>query len=167
LPPAAVAAAEVLLDRELGGRQQVRMGEFVDVLTLRTIGAWSGDELVGLVTWQVDADPSLAELAVLVVTATHRGRGVGGSLTESAVREAVGAGCTTMWLVTTNDNLDALRLYQRHGFRLVEVRPGAVDVARSSKPSIPVVGAYGIPLHDELILERDLSQDSSGGSRTR
>ena len=62
-----------------------------------------------------------------------------------------------MWLLTTNDNLDALRLYQRHRFRLVEVRPGAVDLARRAKPSIPAVGAYGIPLRDELILERDLT----------
>ena len=63
-----------------------------------------------------------------------------------------------MWLLTTNDNLDALRLYQRHGFRLVQVHPGAVDLARQAKPSIPEVGAYGIPLRDELILERDLTE---------
>ena len=66
------------------------------------------------------------------------------------------AGADELWLVTTNDNLDALRLYQRHGFRLAEVRPAAVDEARRQKPQIPLVGDYGIPLRDELVLVRTL-----------
>lgn len=33
------------------------------------------------------------------------------------------------------------------------VSPGAVDAARGLKPSIPEVGEYGIPLHDELEFE--------------
>jgi hypothetical protein len=60
--------------------------------------------------------------------------------------------------VTTNDNLDALRLYQRRGLRITGVSPGAVDRARAVKPAIPLVGAYGIELHDELTLELPVSQ---------
>jgi ribosomal protein S18 acetylase RimI-like enzyme len=57
-------------------------------------------------------------------------------------------------VLTTNDNVDALRFYQRRGFRLVELRPGAVDAAREVlKPEIPRAGAYGVPLRDELVLE--------------
>jgi hypothetical protein len=38
---------------------------------------------------------------------------------------------------------------------LVRVHPGAVDRSRASlKPEIPAVGAYGIPLRDEIELER-------------
>ena len=60
-----------------------------------------------------------------------------------------------LWLVTTNDNLDALRFYQRRGFRVADVRPGALDDARRSlKPTIPEVGRFGIPIRDEIILER-------------
>jgi hypothetical protein len=59
-----------------------------------------------------------------------------------------------VWLVTTNDNLVALRFYQRRGFRLSALRPGAVDEARRRlKPAIPDAGAFGIPLRDELELE--------------
>jgi ribosomal protein S18 acetylase RimI-like enzyme len=57
-------------------------------------------------------------------------------------------------LTTTNDNVDALRFYQRRGFRLAALRPGAVDEARRIKPEIPQVGEHGIPLHDELDLVR-------------
>jgi ribosomal protein S18 acetylase RimI-like enzyme len=149
-----LSAADALLDRAVSGRHQVRMGEHVDVLALPGLGAWYDDQLVGVATWTVERDPLLAELAVLAVDSGVRGQGVGGMLTEAAAAAATEAGCSTIWLLTTNDNLDALRLYQRHGFRLVEVRFGAVDESRRLKPSIPLVGAHGIPMHDELILER-------------
>ena len=65
---------------------------------------------------------------------------------------ANGCGC-----ITTNDNVDALRFYQRRGFVLTALRPGAVDQARRSlKPEIPLVGDHDIPLRDELELERTL-----------
>jgi hypothetical protein len=38
----------------------------------------------------------------------------------------------------------------------VEVRPGAVDKARFIKPSISLIGEYGIPIHDEIELERQV-----------
>jgi hypothetical protein len=41
------------------------------------------------------------------------------------------------------------------GFCLVRVHRGAVDRSRSSlKPEIPPMGTYGIPLRDEIELER-------------
>jgi hypothetical protein len=61
--------------------------------------------------------------------------------------------------VTTNDNLAALRFYQRRGMRLVAVHAGAVAEARRLKPSIPLVGQHGIPIRDELELELDLAGD--------
>jgi hypothetical protein len=63
-------------------------------------------------------------------------------------------GCHEIRLTTTNDNVDALRFYQRRGFRLAELRPGAVDQSRQRKPEIPRVGDYGIPLRDEIDLTR-------------
>ena len=60
--------------------------------------------------------------------------------------------------MTTNDNVDALRFYQRRGFRLAVLRPGAVDESREAlKPEIPRSGEHDIPLRDELELEMDLS----------
>ena len=59
--------------------------------------------------------------------------------------------------MTTNDNLGALRFYQRRGLRLVAVHRGAVDHARAVKPAIPRVGEHGIEIHDELELELALA----------
>jgi hypothetical protein len=56
-------------------------------------------------------------------------------------------------LITTNDNLDAIRFYQRRDMRIAAVAPGAADEARRIKPSIPEIGDYGIPIRDEITLE--------------
>ena len=150
LTPDDEAAAERLVDAELGGRRQARMDELVDVLAFAGFGAWRGEELVGVATHHRD------ELAALAVDSRHRGRGVGGLLVDAVADALVQQGTASMWLVTTNDNLDAIRLYQRHGFRLAQVRRGGVDAARALKPVIPLVGEHGIEMHDELIFTRDL-----------
>jgi RimJ/RimL family protein N-acetyltransferase len=84
--------------------------------------------------------------------------GIGTRLIEAVRKAALDGGCRRLWLVTTNDNLDALRFYQRRGFSLVAVHRGLRDVARRLKPEIPVVGAYGIPIRDEVELEMLLSR---------
>jgi ribosomal protein S18 acetylase RimI-like enzyme len=66
------------------------------------------------------------------------------------------AGCRQVQLVTTNDNMRALRFYQRRGFRLVALHPGALERSRELKPEIPETGLHGIPLSDELVLAREL-----------
>lgn len=150
------AAAEALLDEMLGGRYQARLGETHDALDLPGLGAWDGARLVGAVTWTAPDAAGRAELAALAVATDRWGLGIGGTLVEATAEAARAAGATHQWLVTTNDNLDALRLYQRHGYRMVALRPGGVDEARRHKPTIPLTGRHGIPLHDELVLERPL-----------
>ncbi|MEV5411149.1 GNAT family N-acetyltransferase [Thermopolyspora sp. NPDC052614] len=77
----------------------------------------------------------------------------------AAVEEvAAGLGLSRLWLmITTNDNVDALRFYQRRGFRFAAIHAGAVDDSRARlKPEIPETGNYEIPIHDEITLERHL-----------
>lgn len=105
--------------------------------------------VVGLLTY----DLSDQGLEVVSLNALVPRIGVGGALLDAAAQVAREAGSRRVWVVTSNDNLDALRFYQRRGMRIVGVSPGAVDAARALKPSIPLVGAYGIELHDELTLE--------------
>jgi hypothetical protein len=61
-----------------------------------------------------------------------------------------------MGKVRTNDKLSALRFYLRRDFRLMQVRPGAVDAARKLKPTIPLIGEHGIPMREEVDLCRIL-----------
>ena len=107
---------------------------------------------VGLLTYEIDGDA----LEVVTIDAFPPAAGTGSALLHAAVGVARSAGCRRMWLMTTNDNLDALRFYQRRGFRLVALRPGALAASRALKPELPETGAYGIPLRDELDLEREV-----------
>ena len=139
------------LDEEWGGPVQARRGEVFDALTLPALVAERDGERAGVLSYQQHGD---REWEVAVLNAVPGHTGVGTALVEGLVERA-GPGCR-IWLVTTNDNVDALRFYQRRGFRLRELRAGAVDEARRArKPSIPVVGHYGIPLRDELELVLD------------
>ena len=105
----------------------------------------------GLLTYRFDGDGGLE---VLTIEAVVEDRGVGTALLQAAIEAARKAGCLRLWLVTTNDNVDALRFYQRRGMRLVALRPGAVDEARARlKPEIPLEAENGIPIRDELELE--------------
>jgi ribosomal protein S18 acetylase RimI-like enzyme len=140
--------AERLLGEDFGGRRQVRLGSVVDPLACPGLVAERDGEPVGVVTYDTDGDD--VEVVYIEVTAKHRG--VGTRLLEAVEARTEGH---RLWLVTTNDNLDALRFYQRRGFRIAQVRSGAVDEARKTlKPSIAEVGNFGIPIRDEIVLER-------------
>ena len=74
--------------------------------------------------------------------------------TSHDCRSAREAGCTDVWLVSTNDNLHALDWNDRKGFAVTEVRPGAVDRSRATlKRSIPTHNPEnGLPISDEIEL---------------
>ena len=95
---------------------------------------------------------------ILTLHAVEQGQGAGTALIAAIRAMATERAWRHVWLVTTNDNVDALRFYQRRGFRLAALRPGAVDEARRTlKPEIPAVGNYAIPLRDEIELELELA----------
>ncbi|MEU4288838.1 GNAT family N-acetyltransferase [Kribbella sp. NPDC026596] len=131
------------------GTTAVAHGTVYEPATLPGLVAEEDGRLVGLLTYTIAND----EFEVVTIDAPVRHLGVGSALMSAAVDLARQAGATRLWLITTNDNLDAVRFYQRRGLRIVGVSPGAVDESRKLKPSIPLTGAYGIPLRDELTLE--------------
>jgi GNAT superfamily N-acetyltransferase len=147
------AAAEAFLARHDSFRA-ARLGELVHPLDHPAFVAEAADgQLLGMLTYVPGRD--WQECEILTLHADEQWRGAGTALVEAAVQLARRQGCTRLWVITTNDNVDALRFYQRRGFCLVRVHPGAVDRSRASlKPEIPVVGAYGIPLRDGIELER-------------
>ena len=128
----------------------VARGEVIGFESLAGLVA-IGDEgtPAGLLSYRVDSD----SLEVVTLDAFERGRGVGTALLEHAVGVARDGNLRRVWLVTTNDNLDAVSFYLRRGLRLAAVYQNAVSWSREVQPSIPETGAYGIRLEDELELE--------------
>ncbi len=106
-------------------------------------------ERVGLVTYH------LADEACEIVSLDSAlpDSGVGTALVDAVADAARRLGCRRVWLMTTNDNLRALRFYQKRGFVLVAVHRDVVAAARALKPEIPLIGDDGIPIRDEFELE--------------
>ncbi len=111
--------------------------------------AESEGEVVGVVTYAIHGDGC----EVITLNSLRRKQGVGGALIDAVIAEAKARNCRRVWLLTTNDNLNALQFYQKLGLRLVALYPNAVDKARKRKPEIPEIGQNGIPLRDEIELE--------------
>ena len=133
-----------------GGPLVVSRGRAVDAGALPALACVDApDRVVGVATYDVRD----GQCELVTIDALDRGRGVGSALLTAVAEQARLAGCRRLWLVTTNDNLRALRFYQRRGLRLAALHVGAVDAARRRKPGIALVGHDGIPLHDELELE--------------
>lgn len=114
--------------------------------------AWQGEERVGLVTYHLGGNAC----EIVTLDSQRPGIGVGAALIQAVKRVAQEAACRRLWLVTTNDNLEALRFYQKRGFVLVAVHRDALERARRLKPAIPRIGLHGIPLRDEIELEMPL-----------
>ncbi len=147
-------AVEEFLDRH-GSIVVARHGELVDARQHPALLAEDDGHLTGMLTYVV-AGP---DCEILTLHADPPRSGVGTELIEAVAEEAGARGCERLWLVTTNDNVDALRFYQRRGFRLAGLHPGAVDRSRRElKPQIPEVADNGIPIRDELDLERRLGR---------
>ena len=141
------------LTRSWGSRQVVSRGRVHDAARLPALVCVADGDIVGLTTFDIRDE----QCELVTLDAFTEGRGIGSALLDAVTEVARRQACRRLWLITTNDNLRALRFYQRREMRLVAVHRGAVDEARQLKPSIAFVGNHGIPIHDELELELPLT----------
>jgi ribosomal protein S18 acetylase RimI-like enzyme len=117
--------------------------------TLDGFLAFDGQECIGAITFTC----SDGECEIVSLDSVREGQGLGTKMIHAVVEEARKQGCRRVFLITTNDNLNALGFYQKRGFELVKINRGAVNESRKIKPSIPLVGHHNIPLRDEIELE--------------
>lgn len=130
----------------------VSRGRVWDVARLDGFVSIEDRRRFGALTYRIEGD----EMEVVTLQASPRSAGTGSALMAGAIEEARRLRCRRVWLVTTNDNLDALRFYQRRGFRIAAIYVGAMEEARRLKPSIPIVGEFGIEKRDEVEMEMRL-----------
>ena len=143
-------AARLIGDFQGGDRMVARLGELVDPLTCPGIVAERDGTPVGVLV-VVESDRGLE---VLALAAAQRRVGIGTRLLETALRVASASKAPRLWLVTTNDNLPAIRFYLGRGMRVAMVHEGGVTRDRSAiKPGLAETGHDGIPIRDYIELE--------------
>ncbi len=140
------------LDNHWGSTRVVSRGQVYLAHLLPGFIAEMDDEKVGLITYRLDEKGC----EIITINSTREGEGIGTALIEAVKQAASEEGVQRLWLITTNDNMKALRFYQKRGFSLIAVYPRALDESRKVKPEIPLFGYDGIPLRDELELEMKL-----------
>ena len=141
-----------LLTGRWGSTHVVSGGRFHDALSLPGFVAVVSGENAGLITYYV----ANGECEVVTMDSVVQGIGVGTALLAAVRSIALERKCERLWLITTNDNIDALRFYQKRGFRIFAVHRDAIEKSREMKPEIPLTGANGIPIRDEIELDIQL-----------
>ena len=140
-----------LLVKRWGSQFIASKGKLIDGTMLPGyIATATGGDVVGLITLDITDDGC----EIISLDSFTSQQGVGTALIEAGIEHARGAKCQRIWVVTTNDNLEALRFYQKRGMRMKAIYPGAIDRARQTlKSEIPEIGEHGISLRDEIELE--------------
>jgi ribosomal protein S18 acetylase RimI-like enzyme len=135
-----------------GGDFMVTCGNIYRPEQLEGFVIEDGDEWIGLLSFIIVDN----ELEVTSLDSLREGQGIGSKLLNQAIEEARARNCRRIFLITTNDNLNALGFYQKRGFSLVKIYRHALDESRKLKPNIPLIGMNNIPLRDEIELEMNL-----------
>lgn len=141
-----------LIAKHWGGEPLVIRGENYYPSTLDGLLAFREQEVVGFLIY--DSQGQSCEIIVFEVL--DKFKGIGTKMLERLQEIAVEQNCKKLLVMTTNDNLDALRFYQRRGFVIAGIHLGSMDISRKMKPSIPMEGDYGIACRDEIDLELSL-----------
>ena len=111
--------------------------------------AIEGNKKQGLLTYHIKDN----QCEIVTIDSLSPSKGIGTALITAVKKMAKKARYHRLWLITTNDNLNALRFYQKLGFSLVKINKNALEISRQLKPNIPEIGFEGIPLRDEIELE--------------
>lgn len=106
------------------------------------------ENIIGLITYIIKDN----ECEIISLDSIEEGKGIGTSLVKKVENVAIEKKCKLVKLITTNDNLVALKFYQKRGYLLSRIIRNAVEQARKVKPSIPLIGNHGIPIRDEIEL---------------
>jgi ribosomal protein S18 acetylase RimI-like enzyme len=104
---------------------------------------------IGLLTYRIEGDAC----EITTIDSLQPGQGVATNLLETLKTAAAESGYKRLWLCTTNDNMEALRFFQKRGFHISEIHINALTESRKLKPQIPILGKDDIPLRDEIVLE--------------
>ena len=100
--------------------------------------AVSDDEICGAAVYLYRTGTKVARLYSLTVAPSHRGQGIASALLAAGEADAWARGCDRVRLEVRQSNATAIRLYERHEFRVMaqipSYYPDGETAARMEKP---------------------------------
>lgn len=127
----------------------ISKGNIIDTTVLPGFLIIKEDEIKGVVTYHIKNE----ECEIVTLNSFEENTGIGTALINGVMNIARECNCKRVWLITTNDDINAIRFYQRKGFDLKAAHINAMDRSREMKPSIPLIGMDHIPIKHELEFE--------------
>ena len=107
------------------------------------------DKIIGLITYNIEND----ECEIVTLDSKISNKGLGTQLLNRVIDKAKLKKCKRVWLITTNDNSNAIKFYQKRGFEWVGFYKDAMKEYRRLKPEIPESGNDNIPIKHEIEFE--------------
>jgi ribosomal protein S18 acetylase RimI-like enzyme len=138
-----------LLSNSWGSDFMVTRGQIHHYDDLDGYLAIDNNKIVGVLTFIKFND----EVEIISLDSFKENTGVGTALLNKIIDFAKQNSIKRLWLITTNDNLNALRFYQKRNWSITALHKDAVTNARKIKPTIAITGYYEIPLRHEIELE--------------
>ena len=137
------------LSVEWGSSIIVTKGKLHEIEKLSGYVVVINDEIKGIITYSISEN----ECEIVSLNSLVSNKGIGSLLIKSVIEKAKVSMCKRVWLITTNDNTNAIRYYQKRGFDLLMVHKDAILESRRIKPQIPQYGFDDIPIRHEIEFE--------------
>lgn len=135
-----------------GSVLSVSRGKVHDTSTLPGFIFKRKNKIIGVITYNIRDN----ECEIVTLDSKISNKGLGSKLLNSVIKKARLKNCKRIWLITTNDNSNAIRFYQKRGFEWVGFYKGAIKESRKLKPEIPELGNDNIPIKHEIEFEYKL-----------
>ena len=110
------------------------------------------DKILGILTYHQANN----EIEIVSLDSFDEGKGIGTKLLDFALLHFKSLDPKRVWLITSNDNCNAIRFYQKRGWEMVNIHLNTISEARKVKPEIPLIGYDGIPILHEIEFEYNL-----------
>ena len=131
-----------------GATEIILRNKIIDGTKSKGFIAEDNNKMVGFLLYDINDD--ICEIIALYSFIEKKG--IGTFLLNKIKEIATLKKCDRIVVITTNDNLIALKFYQKRGFFLSKLYCNAFDNIRKIKPNLPKLGENNIPLNDEIEL---------------
>jgi hypothetical protein len=131
-----------------GSDRIISKGTIFNVSDLAGYVAVENNRIVGVGLYSVNSN----ECEIVLIESYVHSVGIGSTLLKKIIGISKTNDCKRIFLITTNDNIDALKFYQK-SMTIKGMYCDSIKDERKLKPEIPLTGKYGIPIRDEIELE--------------
>lgn len=162
IDPAMRPGIKDFITKNWGSPVMISRGKAHSIDQLPGFVAAEKEEMRGLITYHIEKE----DCEIVSLDSLQENFGIGTRLVEKVIQTARDKNCRRVWLITSNDNIHAIRFYQKRGFDMVAVHVNAIEKARAIKPKIPKIGNDDIPIRHEIEFEFNLSERSTDGQES-